>query len=84
MYTLDDQTRELLEQVLNMAQTTVDCQYDDAIADSMQLILQETAELFGIAVSELMSDGQVVPISGPDGPKLTLVPGGKDHDPEVH
>ena len=38
-YQIDATTLSLLEEVLNMAQRTVDCQYDTEIADSMQLVL---------------------------------------------
>ena len=61
----------LLEEVLNMAQRTVDCQYDLEIADSMQLVLAEVAERFNIASSEVTDTGQVIPIKGP--PTLTIV-----------
>ena len=61
----------LLEEVLNMAQRTVDCQYDTEIADSMQLVLAEVAERFNIASSEVTETGQVIPIKGP--PTLTIV-----------
>ena len=61
----------LLEEVLNMAQRTVDCQYDSEIADSMQLVLAEVAERFNIASSEVTDTGQVIPIKGP--PTLTIV-----------
>lgn len=74
MYDIDQDTQLLLEQVLNIAQTTVDSQYDDAVADELQLILQELAQQFGIVVSEVTGSGQVVPILGSTGPNLTLVP----------
>ena len=61
----------LLEEVLNMAQRTVDCQYDSEIADSMQLVLAEVAERFDIVSSEVTDTGQVIPIKGK--PTLTIV-----------
>ena len=61
----------LLEEVLNMAQRTVDCQYDLEIADSMQLVLAEVAERFDIVSSEVTDTGQVIPIKGK--PTLTIV-----------
>lgn len=61
----------LLEEVLNMAQRTVEIQYDSEIADSMQLVLAEVAERFNIASSEVTDTGQVIPIKGP--PTLTVV-----------
>jgi len=70
-YQIDATTMSLLEEVLNMAQRTVDCQYDTEIADSMQLVLAEVAERFNIASSEVTETGQVIPIKGP--PTLTIV-----------
>ena len=70
-YQIDEVTMSLLEEVLNMAQRTVDCQYDLEIADSMQLVLAEVAERFNIASSEVTDTGQVIPIKGP--PTLTIV-----------
>ena len=70
-YQIDEVTMSLLEEVLNMAQRTVDCQYDSEIADSMQLVLAEVAERFDIVSSEVTDTGQVIPIKGP--PTLTIV-----------
>ena len=70
-YQIDEVTMSLLEEVLNMAQRTVDCQYDSEIADSMQLVLAEVAERFNITSSEVTETGQVIPIKGP--PTLTIV-----------
>lgn len=70
-YTIDEVTIGLLEEVLNMAQRTVEIQYDDAIADSMQLVLAEVAERFEIVSSEVTSTGQVIPLKGT--PTLTVV-----------
>ena len=63
MYHIDDGTKTLLEQVLNMAQRTVDVQYDDDVADSMQLLLADVAVQFGIVSSTVTELGQVVPIN---------------------
>jgi hypothetical protein len=63
MYDIDHGTKTLLEQVLNMAQRTVDVQYDDDVADSMQLLLADVAVQFGIASSTVTELGQVVPIN---------------------
>tara|TARA_R110000782_G_scaffold34706_2_gene82919 strand:- start:255 stop:494 length:240 start_codon:yes stop_codon:yes gene_type:complete len=63
MYDIDDGTKTLLEQVLNMAQRTVDSQYDDDVADSMQLLLADVADQFGIVSSTVTELGQVVPIN---------------------
>ena len=63
MYDIDHGTKTLLEQVLNMAQRTVDVQYDDDVADSMQLLLADVADQFGIVSSTVTELGQVVPIN---------------------
>ena len=63
MYDIDDGTKTLLEQVLNMAQRTVDSQYDDDVADSMQLLLADVADQFGIVSNTVTELGQVVPIN---------------------
>tara|TARA_R110002153_G_scaffold159534_1_gene311729 strand:- start:901 stop:1140 length:240 start_codon:yes stop_codon:yes gene_type:complete len=63
MYDIDQGTKTLLEQVLNMAQRTVDVQYDDDVADSMQLLLADVADQFGISSSTVSELGQVVPIN---------------------
>ena len=46
-----------------MAQRTVDSQYDDDVADSMQLLLADVADQFGIVSSTVTELGQVVPIN---------------------
>jgi|TARA_R110000822_G_scaffold31450_4_gene91073 hypothetical protein len=61
----------LLEEVLNMAQSTVDIQYDPDLADTMQILLSEVAGLFDIQISNVTESGQVVPIKGP--PSLSIV-----------
>ena len=79
MYKLDEGTMGLLEEVLNMAQRTVEIQYDPEIADSMQLVLAEVAERFDIVASTVDESGQVTPLrSGP--PNLTVVDGGLEQD----
>jgi hypothetical protein len=70
-YQIDEVTMSLLEEVLNMAQRTVEIQYDSEIADSMQLVLAEVAERFNILSSEVTDTGQVIPIKGK--PTLTIV-----------
>ena len=70
-YELDEITTSLLEEVLNMAQRTVEIQYDGEMADSMQLVLAEVADRFNITASEVTDTGQVIPIKGP--PTLTIV-----------
>jgi len=73
IYQIDAATMSMLEEVLNMAQRTVDCQYDLEIemADSMQLVLAEVAERFDIVSQQVTATGQVIPIKGP--PTLTVV-----------
>ena len=63
MYEITSTDRQLLEEVLNMAQRTVDSQYDDDVADSMQLLLADVADQFGIVSSTVTELGQVVPIN---------------------
>ena len=73
MYELDEGTMMLMEEVLNMAQRTVEIQYDSAMADSMQLVLAEVAERFNITASEVTESGQVIPLSPKGKPNLTIV-----------
>ena len=68
---LDEGTKGLVEEVLNIAQRTVDIQYDDELADSMQELLATVAEIFEIQCSVQMDTGQIVPIV--DRPNLELV-----------
>lgn len=79
MYKLDEGTMGLLEEVLNMAQRTVEIQYDAEIADSMQLVLAEVAERFDIVASTVDESGQVTPLRKGT-PNLTVVDGGRDTD----
>jgi phage portal protein BeeE len=61
-YTIDKGTTMLLEEVLNIAQRTVEAQYDDATADSMQIILAEVAHVFGIVSHDVDRDtGEITP-----------------------
>lgn len=53
-YEIDDETRGLLEEVLQLAQRVVDLQYNDEIADDLQIILEETADRFGIRQTEVI------------------------------
>jgi|TARA_B110000503_G_C6996949_1_gene349838 hypothetical protein len=69
-YRVDEDTMRLLEETLNMAQTTVDAQYDSATADAMQVILQELADCFDIVITEV-DENEVVPK-----PNFTVVKGG--------
>ena len=72
IYTIDEETMSLLEDILNMAQRTVDIQYDLDVADQMQLQLVEVAERFNIAANEVTDTAQVIPIIKGK-PKLTIV-----------
>ena len=53
-YDITEQERELLESVFSMAQRVVDLQYDDAIAEELQNILLDSAELFDIEMNEMI------------------------------
>lgn len=53
-YDITEQERELLESVFSMAQRVVDLQYDDAIAEELQSILLDSAELFDIEMHEMI------------------------------
>jgi|SaaInl74LU_5_DNA_1037368.scaffolds.fasta_scaffold24391_1 hypothetical protein len=70
-YTVDSGTKILLEEVLNMAQRTVDIQYDPDLADTMQMLLSEVAEIFNIEIHNVTESGQVVPFKG--SPDLSIV-----------
>ena len=61
-YTIDKGTTMLLEEVLNIAQTTIESQYDSATADSMKIILAEVAHTFGIVSHDVDKlTGEVTP-----------------------
>ena len=53
-YELEDSERELLESVFSMAQRVVDLQYDDTVAEELQNILLDSAELFGVEMHEMI------------------------------
>ena len=53
-YKLEDSERELLESVFSMAQRVVDLQYDDVVAEELQNILLDSAELFDIEMHEMI------------------------------
>ena len=55
-YELEQSERELLESVFSMAQRVVDLQYDDAIAEELQNILLDSAELFDIEMNEMIEN----------------------------
>jgi len=47
-YTIDDDTRQLIEAVLNNSETLADCQWDADSADDIRLLNRELGERFGI------------------------------------
>ena len=71
-YELEDKERELLESVFSMAQRVVDLQYDDAIAEELQNILLDSAELFDIEMNEMIlnEDPETGEINYVDHPEL--------------
>lgn len=74
LYTLDEDTQSLLEEVLQLAQRVVDLQYDDETAEDLQLLLTECADRFGIRQTEVevSDDGAgtiTVTLLNPDEPK---------------
>lgn len=74
-YTIDAATTLLLEEVLNIAQTTIESQYDDETADSMQIILAEVAHTFGIISHNVdRTTGEVSPT--PNTQPFRCIPGG--------
>ena len=63
-YTLSANDREIVEEVLTIAQRVVDLQYDDDVADQMEALLIHTAEIFGIPTHKItvteQEDGTIV------------------------
>ena len=91
-YVIDDDTQELLESCMNLAQFIVDMQQDDETAQTMQFELEELAERFNITRGRVVTsqttreDGSVdiniklEPEHSP--PKLTVIEGNKE-DPKI-
>ena len=52
-YTIDDDTRELIEAVLNNSETLADCQWDADSADDIRSLNRELGERFGIEYSTI-------------------------------
>jgi len=52
-YEVDQDTKELLEEVLGLAQRTVDLQYDEEMGDVLQDLLLDLSERFDIQSSEV-------------------------------
>ena len=63
VYELADEDRALLEEVLGLAQRTVDLQYDEETADELQQVLLDVADMFAISSStvnvEVAEDGTI-------------------------
>ena len=91
-YVIDDDTQELLESCMNLAQYIVDIQQDDETAVSMQYELEELAERFNIQRGRVTTtqttreDGSVdlnIKIEKEaQPPKLTVIEGNKE-DPKI-
>lgn len=91
-YAIDDDTQELLESAMNLAQRVIDLQEDDETAESMQYELEELAERFNIQRARVVTtetareDGSVdINIKlEPDQikPKFTVIDGNKE-DPKI-
>ena len=91
-YALDDDTQQLLESAMNLAQRVIDLQEDDETAESMQYELEELAERFNIqrarvVTTETANDDGSVDINiklEPDAvkPKFTVIEGNK-LDPKI-
>jgi len=77
-YEIDESTMLLMEEVLNMAQRTVEIQYDLNIAKSMQCILEEIAQRFDLECREEPESADIMPLVRKGKPTLTLVDGGLD------
>ena len=87
-YALDDDTQELLESCMNLAQTVIDLQQDQETAETMQYELEELADRFNISRARVITtesaneDGSIditvrlEPEHEP--PKLTVIEGNKD------
>lgn len=92
-YVIDDDTQELLESMMNLAQTVIDLQHDQETGDTMQYELEELADRFGIqrarvVTTETARDDGTIDINirlEPEElprPKLTVIEGNKE-DPKI-
>ena len=92
-YALDDDTQQLLESAMNLAQRVIDLQEDDDTAEQMQWELEELALRFSIQRARIVTtetandDGSVdiniklEPEEEPKTkPKLVVIDGNKDDD----
>ncbi len=91
-YVIDDDTQELLESCMNLAQYIIDVQQDDETAVTMQYEMNELAERFNIQRGRVVTsqttreDGSVdlnikIEQDKPP-PKLTVIEGNKE-DPKI-
>lgn len=75
-YEVDEETKELLEEVLGLAQRVVDLQYDDEMGDILQDMLIELSDRFNIQSSEVSvtvdDDGTITAKIVSDEPTQTL------------
>ncbi len=95
-YAIDDDTQQLLESAMNLAQRVIDLQEDDDTAEQMQWELEELALRFSIQRARVITettnneDGSVdiniklEPEEVEDSkPKLTVIEGNKGDDTVV-
>lgn len=52
-YEVDEDTKDLLQEILGLAQRVVDLQYDEEMGDALQEMLIECSEQFGIESHEV-------------------------------
>lgn len=75
-YEVDEETKELLQEVLGLAQRVVDLQYDDEMGDILQDMLIELSDRFNIQSSEVSvtvdDDGTITAKIVSDEPTQTL------------
>ena len=75
-YEVDEDTKELLQEVLALAQRVVDLQYDDEMGDILQDVLIEVSDIFNIQSREVSvtvdEDGTITAKIVSDEPTQTL------------
>ena len=92
-YVLDDDTQELVESMMNLAQSIIDLQQDQETADTMQYELEELADRFNIqrarvVTTETANDDGTIDINirlepeEQERPKFTVIEGNKE-DPKI-
>ena len=87
VYTIDEDTRTCLTEVLSLAQRVIDLQYDDETADELEQYLIIIAERFGIETTKMTvdvsEDGKTYTVTTDPAeptitpPKLTVIEGDK-------